>query len=425
MAHNFIEQINIILDPTGNTPLADTSFVSANGSVSNDGTNPNTPFKNITEATDSSIIVLGSDQIYSQIPVLLKTYIGDGIAIFDGNGTESIATSQNTTVRFFNLHFRNFAFSSNNSLIGFLIVNFNFFWSNVTFENNNNLRIHFARSIAQSSDLRFLNQPVLFNGLNDLQKLTRSQFISDSIVTLTIINEGTTFGGWDSNIFINQNIICSSAQAQVMTHSYFEGCTFVIDSIVYPDIDSVKIAIPTAFPFSVSSGANFKGSPTLGEFRSVSINSALLGAGLSGANIGGVNEGLVFNESNVVSSTNVTFNNGNIGLINGSQDGQIVWEDSFSRLVTNPFLHINGVPDFVNNIVKVIQTPNPINPAKLTVQIETADKSLVYRAIKTYRVGYRIGEDRNGLSSGQDDYHQLEQADLPVINVRVTATIQS
>ena len=158
-----------------------------------------------------------------------------------------------------------------------------------------------------------------------------------------------------------------------------------------------------------------------------SSNSSLLNSGKFGVNIGNVNEGLVFNQSNVQSSTNITFNSGSITLTNALLDGQIIWEDSFSKVVTNPFLHLNGVPDFVNNLIKVVQSPDPTKPRKTTVSIETKDKFTPYRPSKIYRTGYKIGEDSNlvALSSGQDDYHEFGLLELRVLGVRITMTVKA
>ena len=110
MAHNFIERIDIDGDSTGNTPIANTTFISVDGSPVNVGTDPNLP-KSVLDASSipTGFVVIGSDQTYQELPLANKTYIGDGVAILDGEGVRGMqATGFGGGLRLENLHLLNF-----------------------------------------------------------------------------------------------------------------------------------------------------------------------------------------------------------------------------------------------------------------------------------------------------------------------------
>ena len=436
MAHNFIEGIDLIGDPTGNTALANTTFISVDGNSANAGNDPQLPKQLLDSASvPTPIIVIGSDQTYEELPTGNKTYIGDGMVILDGEGVRGIQKlSFGTGLTLRNLHITNFIHSVGLTTNGLTFNNTTNYIENCIFEGNVETQIrNQSISYAKGCTGNFVkDQDFDLTGAASgiLNPWSRCIFYSGSLIKeLTIDLSGSSDPSperlFHSNVFINQRIITNTVQIELFENCYFENCEFIIDGTPYASIALLQAAIPTACPNAVLSGANFKGSLDNNEFRGVNANSTLLGAGKFGVNIGNVNEGLVFNQSNVQSSSNITFNSGSITLTNPLLDGQIVWEDSFSKVVTNPFLHLNGIPDFVNNLIKVVQSPDPINPRKSTVSIETKDKFTPYRPTKIYRTGYTIGEDLNGLSSGDDDYHQFSQPELRVIGVRLTMTVKA
>lgn len=437
MAHNFIEHLNLTLDPTGNTALGFGAFVSVDGNDSNNGADPNTPYKSIDAALTGIVIVLGEDQIYPDLPTGNKTYVGDGTPILDGQGIRGIqrgASGSGLTLE--NLIIQSFIASlgtNPNSFIGH--NNGGQFIRNVVFRGNEQINWRCPLgAYSEATENVFYNQDFrLFTSSisASINPFNRCMFISDGIKRNVIFEYFTgadpavSSTEWHSNVFVNQNIICDQAQIEKFNYCYFENCTFEVDGTVYNDTNVLKLAIPTALPNQVEGNASFRGDFSRGEYRSVSPASVLIANGKFSVNIGNVNEGLVFNSTNIQSSNNITFNNGAINLTDPLVNGQIIWQQSFSRVVTNPFLFLNGSPDYINNIIRAVQSPDPINPRKITVQIETRDKNQSFRPIKIYRSGYKIGEDANGLSSGDDDYHEFGQQELRVIEVRITMTVRA
>lgn len=442
MAHNFIEGIDIISDNTGNTPFIRTVFVASDGNdATTNGFDPNTPFKTLANAISEGFairVVVGEDQIYDELSTTGKIMVGDGQPVFDGQGIRGISLSSGSSVAFINLTFQNFiACVGTNPSSSFSLSSATTFMQGCVFRQNANFRMRFAVQTYSipTYENAFIDQDCFFftgGGNGTVAPFSRCVFASSNATKydLTIQIDATSLGDitreWHSCIYVGQNIITTQEQIEKMTFSYFENCSFVIDGTSYADVNALLAAIPTAIPNRITSGANFKGSFANLEFRSVQANSSLLGTGKFDSNIGNVNEGLVFNESNVSSSVNVTFNSGNINLTDPLINGQIIWEDSFSRVVTNPKLFLNGTPDFINNIIRSVQSPDPQFPRKTTVEIETRDKNETnYRPIAIYRAGYSIGEDANGLDSGEDDYHEFGLQELRVLDVRVTMTIRA
>lgn len=435
MAHNFIEQLNLVADNTGNTFLASTMGFSVDGSDLNSGTDPNLPKQNLVSGSvTQAIAVLGSDQTYDDLPSGNRNYIGDGMAIIDGGGVRGVTQSNLQPIGGRNLYIRNFISSGGASTTSLIIAQALFKFDNCIFEANDNLRIYnIAAPLAFVNSGNFIKNSLysFAPAGNVVSAWVRSIFYAPGAKQTLEINDSSTVipdkeQVWHSNVFINFEIVCTQAQIELFENNYIDGTTsFIIDGTPYADLTSLQSAIPLSCPNSITSGADFKGSLDRNEFRSVAVTSSLLGGGKNGVNIGNVNEGLVFNEANVQSSINITFVGGNITLTNPLLDGQIIWEDSFSKVVRNPFLRLNGVQDFLNNIIKTIQVPDPEKPRKATVQIETKDKFTPYETIQVFRTGYEIGEDANGLFSGQEDYHEFGLQSLRVFSVRITMTVKS
>ena len=423
MAHNFIKQIDTITDDTGNTPLSNTQFYSSNGLGSNAGTDPNNPRQDpFTDGVTQSIAVLGSDQIYSSL-VTGKSYMGDGIAIFDGLSVNSISA---TLLSSEDLHFRNYVtltLSSNgdNSPI-----------HGVIFESNGSTVIQSAQTSAHTVDTYknafFKNTDITNQGSNSLRfphRVSRSVFYSDQSNTYTLNDYGTSkVDSQNSNVIIGYEIVCSQDQIELFNNCYLENCSFNIDGTPYANLTALQAAIPTACPNAITSGSSFVGSMARNEYKVVSTSSTLLGAGVSGANIGGFNIGIVFNESNVSSSTNVTFTSGAISLTNPASSGQIVWQEEAPRTLLNPILKLNGTPDFVNNLFRVIQSPQPDLPAKLTCNIETRTVDGSFVSSRVFRFGFPIEEDFNNKPSGEDDYHAASPLQERMYEFRITLDIQ-
>lgn len=426
MAHNFIEQLNLISDPSGNIPLSNTQFFSSDGNDLNAGTDPNLPKQNLNAVTSSTMnAVIGGDSTLQELPNKSTMVYGDGVVVVDGQGIRPLPGIA-SFIGFKNIYLRNFTPS--------IILTNDLYpiYESILEENVGMVIQDFGVGLEITKNMFVKDQDLTLNAFPNATSVVRpwiySVFYSGGAKkTLTIdssaSSEPNPYREFHSNVFINQEIVCEQGHIDLMSNCYFETCSFIIGGTPYADLVSLQGAVPTACPNAQTTGASFKGSLDKLEFRSVETTSTLLGNGKQGANIGGVNEGLVFNELNVQSSTNITFSGGDITLTNPLLDGQIIWEDSFSKVVTNPFLRLNGVPDFVNNIIRSVQVPDPINPRKTTVEIETKDKTTPYEPIQIYRTGYEIGQDAFGIYSGEDDYHEFGLQELRVFGVRITLTV--
>ena len=417
--NDFIEQINIISDPTGQTPLSNTTFYSNIGLSTNTGT-PQSPKKDPIDGVPTAIAVLGADQIYSNL-IGNKNYIGDGLAIFDGNSTDSITTLIRESQ---SLHFRFYTTVDLNTTGDTNVLR------NMIFESNGLTRFRNAAespaSIPTHETLFFKNTDILDQG-NTVNKesfrFSRCVFFSNQSNNLTInVSDGHT-DYHESNIYIGYNIVTTQEQIEKFRFNFIDNCSFVIDNVSYADLAELQAAIPTACPNSVTTGAQILGDLNNNEYHVVADSSSLLNSGYLGANIGNVNIGIVMNGNNIQSSTNVDFSNG-ISLIDNSISGEVIWDLVAPRVMTNPKLILNGTPDYVNNLFRSVQVPQPEKPMKLTCKIETSDSTGVFKPIRIFVFGYSIAEDQNGLASGESDYHELGILIERMYGFRVTLEIQ-
>jgi len=434
MAHNFIEQLDLVADNTGNTALSNTCFISVDGDDLNVGNDPNLPFQNISAQNQANVVV-GADQVYDQFTSGGRNYISDGMAILDGGGTRGIWSLTNSDTDCRGFYIRNFLYSRGTSSGDNLNVSSTTILRDNIFENNQNFRIRSTSSVYSGIknfyNNFFKNQDHYhFTNLGSvsLVPITDSIFFSDGVKRTVEIDNSIgngTINEWSSNYYENVEIVTDSSQIEFLTFSYFDSTvSFIIDGTPYADLSALQLAIPTACPSAITSNSDFVGSLSNNEYQAVLSSSSLINAGKDGSNIGNVNIGLVLNESNTQSSTNITFNSGSIELTNPLLSGSVVWELQFDRVVTNPKLVLNGFTDYVNNIIKTIQIPDPTKPSKTTVGIEVADKDLVYSSINVYRTGYAIGQDAFNVYSGQDDYHEFGTQTLRVFAVKLTVNVQ-
>lgn len=403
MANNFINGINLITDPTGNTRLANHLFYSVDGNDSNDGTDPSAPKLNLPTgiALGGLIYVLGSDQVYTTNEHSNGKFLGDGIAILDGEGTEDLSHG-NGNLDFENIIVRNWQNLNWNTLPTgnvFMAVKNSMFLSNSqtstittinptrgweSFFVNHNIRL-----ICSAGS--YITRGVFYNCSPQLS------FTDDT-------------GRIDSHLFVNCNIRMTESHIQRLEYCNFVNCTFTIGEFTYSSISELRADIPLALPNLVEGDPSLLGSLDRLEYRTVAVDSVLLGAGKFGVNIGNVNLGAVFN----VDSTGTVFTNtrytgqileqidqGIVGLVT-----YVVVE--FPRVVSDPILYINGISDFLNNVPRITILPtNPSKPSKRTVQIRTAGTDGILGAVRFYREGFRISRDGSQKASGENEYHEL------------------
>lgn len=426
MAHNYTEQLDIILDPTGETALSNTTFYSESGANVNAGNVPSLPKQSYSGDIPTVYAVLGNDKIYEGVTQSSKNIIGDGMAILDGQGSQSVNT---TFVGLRNIFYRNFVNSS-------LTINGSFIHKDCIFEGNGTFSVEVKSSPGTTPvfvNCFFKNQNTnIFANFNSGHgRVIRSTFYSSSMSDFVNFysNTSSNWNDIEDCVFKNMEVRASLSQIKRFYNCFFDNCSFKITpyqgvAVDYADLNSMLLAIPDAVPNYIQGVPNYKGSFDKNEIDIVFLNSALLNGGRYGGNVGNVNIGLLFTDSNVLSSTNVSFVSGNIQLTNPAVSGEIIWEDTMEKTIKNPKVILNGLPDFINNLIRVLSTGNPNTPEKLTVYIETKEVGGAYNLIRSYSFGKEIGESSNSLTSGEDQFHEIGLSELRVFGVRLTMKIQ-
>lgn len=418
MANNFTKRL---ID--ANTGLADTTFYCAGGLAGNTG-GVNDPYQvPLIGNLLTNFAVLGNDQIYGDL-VTNKGYYGDRQAIIDGLSTESRVYKLRESEYLYFRFFQNLSINSD----GETDQQRNMIYEDIGATTLRNAK----RSIAGKptcSNFFFKNTNISNEGLDFTRfphRIARSIFFSsgnNNTYTIPDIVGKSDFQ--DSCAFFGYQIVCNSEQIEKFRNCYFENVDFIIDGTPYVDLTALQLAIPTACPNAVTLGAAFVGDLNRNEYHAVDHTSTLLSAGYSGENIGGVRLGVVFNETNVQSSHNITFSGGAFTLTDPLQDGEIVWEGDGQRTFVNPVTILNGTPDFNNNIVRADgNLPEPNLPRKLTFEIETKQVGGVFGAKRFQGVGMPIGIDENNKESGEDDYHAIGIQREEVFGYRPTLTIK-
>ncbi|WP_109831069.1 hypothetical protein [Reichenbachiella versicolor] len=98
MPHRFSKGLDLILDPTGETPLSDHVFIDGeNGNdATTDGTNPNTPYKTINaaltlaQANTTRFIILEGEYFETGWESHQVVFIADGQVVVRGTGTNRL-----------------------------------------------------------------------------------------------------------------------------------------------------------------------------------------------------------------------------------------------------------------------------------------------------------------------------------------------
>ena len=431
---NFIERLDLIGDPTGETFLSSTIAFSATGNNANAGTLPALPKLTPSAANIASVsnVVLGADQQYGASLTINKEYRGDGRAIINGQGVDYIASSSGA-VGLRNLMLINClgAVASNQSIIP----------SGPT-RSINNCIIKDCGEIRLTSQLSdpplcannvFVNTPVYSDNSSTRQtsKLQNSIFVSTGAEqTIEFVLGGgdapNNAGRVYSNLFINYKIIATANQADFISNCYFENCSFRIDGVDYATTALVRVAHPTAFPSEVTGATSIKGDYSRGEYGVVGSDSVLLGSGFFGTNVGGVNLGEHFNELASIDaggSSNYQFNSGVLEQINPAIVGIVQFNTiELDRVMLDPKLVFNGAFDYLNNVFRITGLSNP---NKMTCKIQTADIDGILRAERVYRENYRISTDQGGLESGDDGYNELNVVRERVKFIRVKIEINT
>lgn len=434
MPNNFIARIDTIGGGTDWLAPSQTIGFATNGIDSNSGT-PEQPRKNLNSTTMSGRIigVLGNDQVYTfnsgVIPAGNHTYFGNGMAILDG---ESINTLRNDPQQlgFEDCYIRRFLPIQFATTVGIRAV------KRCVFENNASIVIVSANTAPNSTSELVDNISSNFFKSQDVKisqnvsgraigRTSRNIFFSSSRNTLEIELSANSFAGVvDSNVFMNQDIICRQDQIERFENNYFENCTFTIDGIVYNDIPSLLSAIPTAIPNYVENNANFSGNLFFNEKDIVDIDSSLLGSGKLGSNIGDVNIGFNFNSLAPSTLVNAQFVAGVLSRVNTNQEGVCAFSTvTFPRVFRSPKLIMNGIPDYVNNVFSVQQVPQPDLPKKLTVEISFAGIGSGIGQPEIFAVDFNLFLQADGKYSGEDDYHEIDIQDINIERMDLTIRI--
>jgi len=397
--NNFVKELDLIGYPFATEFLGSTVGFTATGNDADNG-KPDTPFITLdsTNLGGNQTAVMGADQVYGKLPATSKTYIGDGRAIVDGQGVDFMVSGLGyMTLK--SLLIVNCLGGTSNASSGLsqaLLGSFN----DCIFKDNGEFRVG-STGNQINRGLVFDNTRVRFSGLIVQESIFISTGAQQEVELIAPIES------FSSNYLNNQKIICSSAQSEVVEYCYFDNCEFEVDAVLYATTTAVRLVHPNAFPNEVTGTLGFKGDYSRYEYNVVSSDSTLLGSGKFGANVGGVNIGEYFNDNlsiNAPNSSNYQFNSGVIERISSLTVGIIEFNEiQLDRVMLDPFLSINGISDYLNNIIRVTDLDRP---NKLTVKIQTADNDKVYRPERIFREGFRVSTELGGLSSGDDQYHE-------------------
>lgn len=423
--HNFIEGIDVISDPTGETALPSHVFFSANGINTNDGT-PQSPRNSIDSSSVSGFThaVLGDDRLFSQLltPII---YIGDGFAYLQGDFVEPLWNGNFVTdsIGMKNIHFNGYA----ESIVGYESVDP---IENCIFENiqglslrnrSNGVFVGIISCFFKGIDVNISNR-----GFRDMAGVERCIFWANgrSRFEFDSIEQDGRTATVKSCVFINQDIITTTDHIENFQFNYYENCIFDIDGTSFGSLEDVRSVYPNAFQNDITGNPLFKGSFQRNEFRVVNFNSSLLGSGFGGVNVGGVSIGAVFNLNNPNTIFNNTRFNGQDLVIITGDTGSVTFEPvQLDRVVNNPSLFLNGFSDFINNTFRItnLQSPN-----KLTCSLQIADIDGNFMPFRSYKYGVIMGEDFNGLTSGDDQYHGFDlNTEIRIKFIRLTIEIRN
>jgi hypothetical protein len=389
LVHNFEKGLDLVLDPTGATPLVNHVFISKSG---NDGTGTGTPLNpyltyaaaRVAQGTGKTFII-GSG-IYTDFNVIGNnaTIKGDGLVIFENNGT-------------------NYFFSD--------AVQNNFI-EDVVFIGYLSLMTNIGRGIRLT---RCFLKDTAWGGTN----AANGSFADCTIVNCTINYTVPGNSVFLRNKLINTSFTFSYTYDFTFKNNYLDstsvvnmsGNTGVVRDFSYNNNQGTLIGTPTVSIGNINTNPLFAGSISDNETL-LQLASPMLGGGEGGQNIGNGKFGELLNEASTSfgvspsANVNTTFISGDLVLTNpildGSRTSAII---DLGKLYTSPRIKLAGFTDFLNNVAS---TSNLLsNPNHLTVNIRYAGSNQVYTAYKPFKIdntGVRILLDAGGKSTGEDGF---------------------
>lgn len=383
LVHNFERGLDLVLDPTGATPLANHIFVSKSGDDGIGTGTPLNPYLTLAAARAANGVktyVVGTGE-YTDAGMSLTscTVLGDGLVVFKGNGANFFTTS-----------------SGQNMTLGNLII-------------RDYLAVHTVNG----------NGGISRNCLYvDTQIKSNANGTSDNTYINCTINLGVGIIYNRCN-FINCSKTLTSANSIIITNCYYDtssvvdmsGNTAVIRNFSYNNNRGTLLGTPTLAVSNINADPLFVGVIEDNEVL-VGTLSPNLSAGEGGQNIGNARFGETLNEDSTSfgvspsANVNTTFIGGDLVLTNpildGSRTSAII---DLGKLYTSPRIKLGGFTDFLNNVAS---TSNLLsNPNHLTVNIRYAGTNQVYTAYKPFKIdntGVRVLLDAGGKSTGEDGF---------------------
>lgn len=383
LVHNFERGLDLVLDPTGATPLANHIFVSKSGDDGIGTGTPLNPYLTLAAARAANGVktyVVGTGEYLDAGMALTScTVLGDGLVVFKGNGANFFTTSSGQNMTLDNLILRDYLAvqtvtgnggkSTNCTYVNTLIkANAN------STADNTYINCTFTLTIGISFNrCIFANSSSVLTGVNNIT-ITNCDFDASSVIDMS----GNTGA---SRVFRYNNNRGTLIGSPTLSVSNFSA-----DPLYVGIIADNEVLVDTLSPnLSSGEGGQNVGNARFGE----TLNEASTSFGVSPA-----------------ANTNTTFIGGDLVLTNpildGSRTSAII---DLGKLYTSPRIKLAGFTDFLNNVAS---TSNLLsNPNHLTVNIRYAGSNQVYTAYKPFKIdntGVRILLDAGGKSTGEDGF---------------------